>query len=213
MLEAFTKGLLLIGISELGDKTFFIAMILSIKHSRKLVLLAAIAALGLMTVLSALMGQVASLLPKIYIEVAEFILFFVFGIKLLYDAIRMGKITGESEIIKEANAEVNAAGEKIPKYKNVKYKNIFLIFLEAFLLIFTAEWGDRTQIATIALAAGNNPVAVSSGAILGHTICAAIAVTSGRFLNQRISERQITLAGGFLFLVFATLAVIKIIAM
>lgn len=205
MLEAFTKGLLLIGISELGDKTFFIAMILSMKHSRKLVLLAAIAALGVMTVLSVLVGQVASLLPKIYIQIAEFILFLGFGIKLLYEASRMHGIIGNAENIKEANAEVNAAERQLPKYKN-----IFIIFFEAFLLIFTAEWGDRTQIATIALAAGNNPLAVSAGAILGHTICAAIAVTSGRVLSKRISERQLTFAGGFLFFVFAVLAVIKI---
>lgn len=205
MLEAFTKGLLLIGISELGDKTFFIAMILSMKHSRKLVLLAAIAALGVMTVLSVLVGQFASLLPKIYIQIAEFILFLGFGVKLLYEASRMHGIIGNAKTIKEANAEVNAAEKQLPKYKN-----IFILFFEAFLLIFTAEWGDRTQIATIALAAGNNPVAVSVGAILGHTICAAIAVTSGRVLSKRISERQLTFAGGFLFFIFAALAVIKI---
>lgn len=205
MLEAFTKGLLLIGISELGDKTFFIAMILSMKHSRKLVLLAAIAALAVMTILSVLVGQVASLLPKIYIQIAEFILFLGFGIKLLYEAARMNGIIGDVETIREANAEVNAAEKQLPKYKN-----IFIIFFEAFLLIFTAEWGDRTQIATIALAAGGNPVAVSAGAILGHTICAAIAVTSGRALSKRISERQLTFAGGFLFFAFAVLAVIKI---
>ena len=205
MLEAFTKGLLLIGISEFGDKTFFIAMILSMKHSRKLVLLAAIAALGVMTVLSVLVGQVASLLPKIYIQIAEFILFIGFGIKLLYEATNMPEIIGNTNNIKEAKAEVNTAERQLPKYKNV-----FIIFLEAFLLIFTAEWGDRTQIATIALAAGNNPVAVSAGAILGHTICAAIAVTSGRVLSERVSERQLTFAGGFLFFAFAVLAVIKI---
>lgn len=205
MLEAFTKGLLLIGISEFGDKTFFIAMILSMKHSRKLVLLAAITALGVMTILSVLVGQVASVLPNIYIEIAEFILFIGFGIKLLYEASRMSQVIGDEEIIKEATVSVNAAERQLPKYKS-----FFIIFLEAFLLIFTAEWGDRTQIATIALAAGNNAVGVSAGAILGHAICATIAVTSGRVLSKRISERQLTFAGGFLFLAFAALAVIKI---
>ena len=38
--------------SELGDKTFFIAAILAMRHSRMLVFAGAIAALGLMTVLS-----------------------------------------------------------------------------------------------------------------------------------------------------------------
>ena len=204
MLGPFTKGLLLIGISEFGDKTFFIAMILSMKHSRKLVLLAAIAALSVMTVLSAILGQVASLLPTIYIDIAAFILFLGFGMKLLYEATRMPEIIGDTKNIKEAKAEVNAAERQLSTYKN-----ILIVSLEAFLLIFSAEWGDRTQIATIALAAGNNPVAVSAGAILGHTVCAAIAVTSGKVLSKRISERQLTFAGGFLFLAFAALTVIK----
>jgi len=64
VLTAFTAGLLLITISELGDKTFFIAVILSMHHSRRLVFTGVVAALAAMTVLSVAFGQVASLLPK-----------------------------------------------------------------------------------------------------------------------------------------------------
>ena len=51
MSEAFTAGLLLITISELGDKTFFIAVILAMRYSRLVVFLAVISALSLMTVI------------------------------------------------------------------------------------------------------------------------------------------------------------------
>lgn len=46
MLTAFTAGLLLITVSELGDKTFFIAMCLATQHSRRWVLLGAVLALA-----------------------------------------------------------------------------------------------------------------------------------------------------------------------
>ena len=69
-----------------------------------------------------------------------------------------------------------------------------------------AEWGDRTQIATIALAAANSPLGVTLGASLGHLICAIIAVLGGQLIAARISERKITGIGGALFYVFALVA-------
>jgi len=50
--HAFIASLSVIIVSELGDKTFFIAAILAMRHSRLMVFTGAIAALGLMTVLS-----------------------------------------------------------------------------------------------------------------------------------------------------------------
>lgn len=197
MLSAFTAGLLLIGVSELGDKTFFIAAILAMRHSRRLIFAGVLAALAAMTVISVLMGQAASLLPQIYIHYAEIVLFIGFGIKLLYEASRMPASSCDVEVVQEATDVVDKAEFKLPKQQTP-----LEIYLEAFVLTFLAEWGDRTQIATIALAAGNNPVGVTTGAILGHAICAAIAVIGGRMLAGRISERTLTFAGGGLFLIF-----------
>jgi len=89
MFAAFTAGLLLITISELGDKTFFIAVILAMRHSRRLVFLGVLAALAAMTLLSVILGQIVSLLPKHYIHFGEISLFIGFGLKLIYDASRM----------------------------------------------------------------------------------------------------------------------------
>ena len=50
--HAFVKAILVIIVSELGDKTFFIAAIFAMKHPRMTVFLGAIGALGLMTFLS-----------------------------------------------------------------------------------------------------------------------------------------------------------------
>ena len=77
------------------------------------------------------------------------------------------------------------------------------IISKAFMLTFIAEWGDRTQFATISLAAAHNPVGVVLGGILGHAICAAIAVFSGKAMASHLSEKVITFVGGVLFLIFA----------
>ncbi|MBF2003687.1 MAG: TMEM165/GDT1 family protein [Synechococcales cyanobacterium M58_A2018_015] len=197
MLAAFTAGLLLITISELGDKTFFIAAILAMRHSRRWVFAGAIAALALMTILSVLFGQVASLLPQHYVKWAEVLLFLGFGIKLLHSARRMPNLPNLEEQ-EEAAAVVQQAEAKL-----LKRPTAIAIVTQAFGLTFLAEWGDRTQFTTIALAAANNPVGVTAGAVLGHAVCAAIAVACGRMVCGRISERTTTAMGGVLFLVFA----------
>ncbi len=214
MLTAFTAGLLLITVSELGDKTFFIAVIMAMRHPRRIVFTGVVAALAAMTILSVLLGHAVSFLPKVYIHYAEITLFLLFGLKLIYEASRMppqcqekplaGGVVSEtcvSEVEKEAveavaQAELNLNQKKTP----------LAIWLETFILTFIAEWGDRTQIATIALAASQNPFGVTLGAVLGHTICAVIAVVGGRLIAGRISERMITFVGGGLFLLFAALS-------
>lgn len=205
MLTAFTAGLLLITVSELGDKTFFIAAILAMRHSRRWVFVGAVAALAAMTVISVLFGQVASLLPQVYVQWAEALLFLVFGLKLLLDASRMRHNACEDEQA-EALAVVKQAEASLPKRQTP-----LSVVLKAFSLTFIAEWGDRTQFATIALAAANNPVGVTIGAILGHAICAAIAVACGRMICGRISERTITLLGGSLFLLFAAIGLVELL--
>ncbi|WP_353930802.1 TMEM165/GDT1 family protein [Okeanomitos corallinicola TIOX110] len=205
MLSAFTAGLLLITISELGDKTFFIAVILSMRHSRKLVFVGVTAALAAMTVLSVIFGQILSVLTQgseKYVHYAEIVLFIAFGLKLLYDAWKM-PIHAEEEVIEEAQEAVEKA--EIDSQK----QSIMSILLKSFVLTFIAEWGDRTQIATIALAASNNPIGVTLGAILGHAICAAIAVIGGKLIAGKISEKQITFLGGILFIIFGIFATLE----
>ncbi len=217
MLTAFTFSLFAITFNELGDKTFFIAVVLAMRHSRRLVFAGVVAALATMTILSVLVGQALSaVVPKSYMHYAEIALFLGFGLKMLYDASRIpaqcsdkplaaGVVeeTCASEVEKEAVVAV-AQSEL-----SLKQKKPLAICLKAFALTFLAEWGDRTQIATIALAASNNAIGVTLGAILGHAACAVLAVLGGRFIAGKISERTITFIGGGLFLLFGAIALVE----
>lgn len=76
------------------------------------------------------------------------------------------------------------------------------VFMQGFLLTFLAEWGDRSQIATIALAAAKNPYGVTIGGCVGHSLCTGMAVIGGRILASKISEKTVSFWGGFIFLAF-----------
>ncbi|KAL8946365.1 MAG: hypothetical protein Q9222_007226 [Ikaeria aurantiellina] len=75
-------------------------------------------------------------------------------------------------------------------------------WVQTFIMTFLGEWGDRSQIATIAMAAGQDYWWVTGGAVTGHALCTAAAVIGGRAIAGRVSLRVVTLGGGFAFLAF-----------
>ncbi|KAJ7090198.1 hypothetical protein B0H15DRAFT_837469 [Mycena belliarum] len=81
------------------------------------------------------------------------------------------------------------------------------VFVQAFVLTFLGEWGDRSQIATIALGAAHNVYLVTIGTIIGHSCCTALAVIGGRYVSTKISVKHVTLGGAVLFLIFGVIYV------
>ncbi|USP73964.1 uncharacterized protein yc1106_01238 [Curvularia clavata] len=85
--------------------------------------------------------------------------------------------------------------------------NLFSLLLspawvQTFVMTFLGEWGDRSQIATVAMAAGSDYWYVTAGAVVGHALCTAGAVIGGRAIAGRISMRNVTLGGAIAFLIF-----------
>jgi putative Ca2+/H+ antiporter (TMEM165/GDT1 family) len=105
---------------------------------------------------------------------------------------------------KELDADTTAleAGEaRRPQPKTLRYFSP--VFVQGFTMTFLAEWGDRSQIATIGMAAAKNPYGVTLGGILGHAVCTGLAVVGGKMLATSISERTVAWMGGVLFVLFA----------
>ncbi|KIY47683.1 vacuole protein [Fistulina hepatica ATCC 64428] len=75
-------------------------------------------------------------------------------------------------------------------------------FVSSFVLTFLGEWGDRSQISTIALGAAHPLILVTVGTVLGHVCCTSLAVIGGRWAASHISPRGVTLGGACLFIVF-----------
>ena len=93
--------------------------------------------------------------------------------------------------------------KKKPSQRRVKTSRFDLtVFMRSFVMTFINEIGDRSQIATIVLASHKNPWGVTFGSFSGHGLCTAIAVLGGKFLATKISEKNIAIIGGALFLIF-----------
>ena len=218
-LHAFVASLSVIIVSELGDKTFFIAAILAMKNSRLVVFVASMLALGIMTVLASVMGVATTIIPRIYIHYTSVILFVVFGLKMLKEGYDMSADEAKEELdqvqssiekrdqnstqangVSKGSAYASEDPEtgvikslpEVPLRTRIKRKFLVFVslaFIETFTMVFLAEWGDRSQISTLILAARENVVAVTIGALLGHFLCTGLAVVGGRFIAQMISVK------------------------
>jgi putative Ca2+/H+ antiporter (TMEM165/GDT1 family) len=225
--NAFSSGVAMILATEIGDKTFFIAAILSMRHARSAVFGGAILALIIMTILSSAMGFVLpAILPKQYTHLLGGVLFLYFGCKLILESRSMeaNKVSEELEEVEEEllhpNKKTDADEEMGSKHssssqgpakapssgtgtgKAMSTLSWSQIFTQSLTLTFVAEWGDRSQIATIALASHKNPYGVTLGGCIGHSMCTGLAVVGGRMLAARISEKTVSFWGGCIFLVF-----------
>lgn len=227
--EGFALSLTMIIVSELGDKTFFIAAIMAMQHPYLVVYGGAVGALALMTVLSALMGGIVpQLLPKEYTHYAAALLFLVFGLQMLKEAREAyAEDNGDAptellEVEKELGAkaedgsteeldEAEQGQARPPPQTPLDWMAALrgTILVRAFTLTFLAEWGDRSQIATIALGADKDTLGVIVGATLGHAACTGLAVVGGKMLAARISEKVVLLVGGLLFLAFCVASLVQ----
>ncbi|XP_034249767.1 transmembrane protein 165 isoform X2 [Thrips palmi] len=226
-IHAFVAAISVIVVSELGDKTFFIAAIMAMRHPRLTVFLGAASALAFMTVLSAVFGWAATIIPRAYTYYISTALFAIFGLKMLRDGYYMSPNEGQEEL-EEVQSDLrkredeyerettstgvdvetggNSSNKKKGRWRASALKMFSRIFVQAFTLTFLAEWGDRSQLTTIILAANEDVVGVTVGGTLGHCLCTGLAVLGGRMIAQRISVRTVTIIGGVVFLIFAVSA-------
>ncbi|XP_042225348.1 transmembrane protein 165-like isoform X13 [Homarus americanus] len=233
-LNAFIAALSMIIVTELGDKTFFIAAIMAMNHPRVTVFSGAMFALAIMHMLSAMFGYVITWIPRVYTFYASSVLFAIFGLKMLREGWKMKPDEGQEELeevqsdlrrreddyrhgsVEEGAVTFPREGRSLEESgagsRRGGRKRVFVlqsrIFLQAFTMTFLAEWGDRSQIATVVMAAREDVSGVIVGGLLGHFLCTGLAVVGGRIIAARISIRTVTIIGGITFLIFAASALI-----
>lgn len=200
--SAFGASLTAITLAELGDKTFFMALILAARHRGRYVFIGAFAALAAVTLISLGLGYgLRELLPPSMVPWLASGLFLGFGIKLLIDAQGMAADeAGEEE--REAEQVIEEAERRR------RISSPWAVIWEAFALVFLAELGDRTQFTTIFLATapGFTFAGLLAGTLLGHALVTWLAVGAGKWIGGRLSEQLLYRLSGGLFLAFGLLA-------
>ena len=203
-LAAFGSSLTAITLAELGDKTFFMALILAVRHRARWVFIGSFAALTAVTLISLALGYgLRELLPQSLVPWLAAVLFLSFGIKLLIDAQGMASNAATEE---KAEAEQSITTAESSKAFNTAWAVIW----EAFVLVFIAELGDRTQFTTIFMATAPAQVfsfgGLLAGTLLGHALVTWLAVGAGKWIGQWVNERLLYRLSGGLFLVFGLAA-------
>ncbi|KAL3525444.1 hypothetical protein ACH5RR_013816 [Cinchona calisaya] len=215
-------------LSEVGDRTFCVAAILAMRHPRRSVLFGCLSSVILTTILSAVIGWVApNLISRRLAHSITTLLFFGFGLWSLWEA--YNEDDDDNEELEKVEKELDAAPKdnrgKEPKAKEgnkvdedlKKQRKPFLttflspVFIKAFSVTFFGEWGDKSQLATIGLAADENAIGVILGGILAQVLCTIAAVVGGKSLASKISERLVMMASGVLFLIFGVLSFLSTI--
>ena len=201
-LDGFWQSVALVGASELGDKTFFLSAIIAMREGRAVAFAGSMAALTTLTGASVGIGAAARQMPMELLtpggvpilDIAAGSLFAVFGVRMLREASHAAQAASEESA--EAEDEASAALAKNSSGR-------LGAMLAAFSLVFVAEVGDKSMLATVALAKDFSAGGVLAGALVGHAAATGLAVVGGSSLSGYMSPATISRAGGVLFLVFA----------
>ncbi len=176
---------LLIFAAEIGDKSQLVCMALAARYRAFPVILGSALAFLVLNTLAVTFGvAIASWVPEVVISAIVAILFAIFGIHAL-------RISEEQE----DDVEVISSNRNI--------------FVTTFLLITIAEFGDKTQLAVVALSSTNMPLAVWLGSTIALITTSALGVWAGRTLLQRIPITILHRVSGVIFLLLALVAVYK----
>ena len=177
-------------LAELPDKTALTSMVLATRYKPLIVFAGAAAAFVIQSLVAILIGGLFSLLPEAIVHRAAGVLFLVF-------AFFMWRRSDEAE---EKKVEDEAAAKK---------GGLLAGIWTTFIVVFLAEWGDLTQLATATLEAKyRDPVTVFVGATLALWAVAGVAIIignrAGKLFNPEITKRVAAV-------IFATLGIALLI--
>ena len=180
-MEAFFLSTSIVALAEMGDKTQLLSFVLAakLKHRIPIILGILFATLANHFFAGSVGAWLASLISPKTMKWIVAVSFFVFGLW----ALKPDKL--------DENQKLRGAG----------------VFITTLIAFFIVEMGDKTQLATIALAARyNSLVAVVMGTTIGMMIANVPAVWLGEKLTHRINMKVMRWIAAALFIVLGVLA-------
>ncbi|XP_053200879.1 transmembrane protein 165-like isoform X2 [Panonychus citri] len=219
--QGFSQTLLLVSLSEIGDKTFILTALMAMRHSKIYVLIGSLLAEYLMITLSMLVGMATSFIPVSIIHYISIIIFTLVGITMIYEGITskdnlnvknndnrnddkikdqddkggqdlIGTRTG-NEIIMNPHDKIQTTESNNLRFwfKDLNERHKSFIAIEMFTMVFIAEWADKSQLSIIILTTRENKFAVAVGAIAAQTLSMVVAVIGGSVMSQYILPKTV----------------------
>jgi putative Ca2+/H+ antiporter (TMEM165/GDT1 family) len=181
-----TTSYALIIAAEIGDKSQLVCMTLAARYRATPVIIGAITAFSLLNTLAVIFGvAIANWVPAYLVAAIVGVLFAVFGILALF--------------FTEGEDEDEALSEK----------SSHSLFLTTFILMTVAEFGDKTQLAVVALSSTAMPEAIWVGSTLALITTSVLGVLAGRTLLQKIPISLLHRLSGILFIILAGFAAVE----
>ena len=176
-IEAFLNTAAVVGLGEMGDKTQVLALLLAVRYQRSWPILAGIFIATLLTMgVTALVGTtISSFLPA---SILRWVLVVMFFAVAAWTLIPEGDDDDEDVPVKSSSS----------------------LILTAFITFILAELGDKSQLATLVMAAKYGDFAmVMAGATLGEMIAISPAVLLGKTTAQWIPMKWVRIAAAAIF--------------
>ncbi|MDU4959683.1 MAG: TMEM165/GDT1 family protein [Sporomusaceae bacterium] len=175
-MTAFLASMAFVVLAEMGDKTQLLAMAFAAKYRWQTVMWGVFAATVLNHLFAVIVGSyLTSFVPLSYIQITAAVSFIIFGLW----TIRGDTLDGEDKACKRSP------------------------FWTVAIAFFIAEMGDKTQLATVALAAQFNALLpVWLGTTTGMMIADGIGIIIGIVLGKRIPERTVKWTAALIFIAF-----------
>jgi len=177
----------LIVIAEIGDKSQLMCMVLAARHRAIPVALGAIASFVVLNALAVLLGaSLKEFFEPQWIAVTVSILFISFGLQIFWSA---------------GNSQQSTLARTVISAKR--------LFITTFMLITVAEFGDKTQLAILALGSSDLPFSIFIGATLAQITTTVIAVWAGQRFLSNLSITLVEKTSGIFFVIFGVIAAVK----
>ncbi|MGH3728721.1 MAG: TMEM165/GDT1 family protein [Micromonosporaceae bacterium] len=185
---------------ELPDKTFVATLVLATRYRPLPVWLGVLGAFAVQCALAVTAGSLLSLLPERPVQAGAALLFAV-GAAVLFIGARKADAQEkeqEREYAEKLGTEPSRAGWRA--------------FGTSFLVLFTAEWGDLSQLLTAGLVARyGQPVPVFLGSLLALAVVSGAAVLLGRALVKRVSLVLVRYVGAAVCAVLAVVTAVDLV--
>jgi putative Ca2+/H+ antiporter (TMEM165/GDT1 family) len=179
---------------ELPDKTLVATLLLTTRFRAWPVFAGVCVAFAVQCVIAVLFGSVLTLLPGSLVTWAIAVLFGLGAIMLLREGFAQG-----------------GDGEEDASWSGPSPKSFLRSAMTSFGVLFAAEWGDASQLATASIAAKlHSPFAVGLGAFVALVMVAGLAVFIGQKVRSRIHPKVIQRVAGFVFAGFSLFAVTQL---